>query len=146
MRNQDQFYLSVNLLGSGNHCSLPMEIGFCKAAMPRFYYNSLTGECEKFTYGGCGGNKNNFLTKESCLKECKKEEVNGKRYVPFGSKLVSKFFFPLADLSEQKMTTIVMTSGQEIQIFYLFLREVINQIYVTLLLIVSTYVCPFPFC
>nr|XP_058970983.1 U-actitoxin-Avd3q-like [Pocillopora verrucosa] len=62
--------------GSGNHCSLPMEIGFCKAAMPRFYYNSLTGECEKFTYGGCGGNKNNFLTKESCLKECKKEEVN----------------------------------------------------------------------
>ena len=47
---------------------------------------------------------------------------------------------------EQKMTTIVMTSGQEIQIFYLFLREVINQIYVTLLLIVSTYVCPFPFC
>lgn len=44
------------------------------------------------------------------------------------------------------MTTIVMTSGQEIQIFYLFLKEVINQIYVTLLLIVSTYVCPFPFC
>lgn len=102
MRNQDQFYLSVNLLGLGNRCSLPMEIGFCKAAMPRFYYNSLTGECEKFTYGGCGGNKNNFLTKESCLKECKKEEVNGKRYVPFGSKLVSKFFFPLADLSRAK--------------------------------------------
>ena len=102
MRNQDQFYLSVNLLGSGNHCSLPMEIGFCKAAMPRFYYNSLTGECEKFTYGGCGGNKNNFLTEESCLKECKKEEVNGKRYVPFGSQLVSKFFFPLAELSRVK--------------------------------------------
>ena len=56
------------------------------------------------------------------------------------------FFFLWLISPEQKMTTIVMTSGQEIQIFYLFLREVINQIYVTLLLIVSTYVCPFPFC
>lgn len=56
------------------------------------------------------------------------------------------FFFLWLISPEQKMTIIVMTSGQEIQIFYLFLREVINQIYVTLLLIVSTYVCPFPFC
>ena len=56
------------------------------------------------------------------------------------------FFFLWLISPEQKMTTIVMTSGQEIQIFYLFLREVINQIYATLLLIVSTYVCPFPFC
>ena len=56
------------------------------------------------------------------------------------------FFFLWLISPEQKMTTIVMTSGQEIQIFYLFLREVINQIYVTLLLIVSTYVCLFPFC
>ena len=56
------------------------------------------------------------------------------------------FFFLWLISPEQKMTTIVMTSGQEIQIFYLFLSEVINQIYVTLLLIVSTYVCPFPFC
>ena len=56
------------------------------------------------------------------------------------------FFFLWLISPEQKMTIIVMTSGQEIQIFYLFLREVINQIYATLLLIVSTYVCPFPFC
>ena len=56
------------------------------------------------------------------------------------------FFFLWLISPEQKMTIIVMTSGQEIQIFYLFLREVNNQIYVTLLLIVSTYVCPFPFC
>lgn len=67
-----------------------------------FYYNSLIGECEKFIYGGCGGNKNNFLMKELCLKECKKEEVNGKWYIFFGSKLVSKFFFFLVDFFRVK--------------------------------------------
>lgn len=59
-----------------NPCNLPKEIGLCKAAIPRFFYNSLTGECEEFTYGGCGGNGNNFEKKEKCLKECKKEEVH----------------------------------------------------------------------
>ncbi|CAH3137112.1 unnamed protein product [Pocillopora meandrina] len=52
-------------------CNLPKFQGPCRAAIPRFYYNSDTGECEQFIYGGCDGNANNFDTKEECEKKCK---------------------------------------------------------------------------
>uniref|UniRef100_A0A8C2R8W2 BPTI/Kunitz inhibitor domain-containing protein n=1 Tax=Capra hircus TaxID=9925 RepID=A0A8C2R8W2_CAPHI len=42
----------------------------CKALRPRYFYNAETGDCEQFTYGGLGGNKNNFLTLEDCMKTC----------------------------------------------------------------------------
>jgi hypothetical protein len=49
-------------------CKLPLkpakgEIA-CEAYMPRFYYNSAKKSCQEFIYGGCGGNENNFVTKE----------------------------------------------------------------------------------
>ena len=51
---------------------LPPVTGLCKAYMPRFYYNNKTNECEDFVYGGCGGNGNNFETKEVCEKTCER--------------------------------------------------------------------------
>ncbi|KAK2169029.1 hypothetical protein NP493_1203g00012 [Ridgeia piscesae] len=51
-------------------CKLPAAPGLCLAYFPRWFFNSKTGKCEKFIYGGCGGNKNNFLTKEECDKTC----------------------------------------------------------------------------
>eukprot|EP01083_Nonionella_stella_P176128 615475_1 len=51
-------------------CSLPSETGLCKAAFPRFYYNSETERCESFTWGGCGGNANNFVTLPECIVAC----------------------------------------------------------------------------
>eukprot|EP01083_Nonionella_stella_P272683 924796_1 len=51
-------------------CQLPMEVGPCEAAMPRYYYNTKTEKCEEFTYGGCGGNGNNFETMEKCQNSC----------------------------------------------------------------------------
>ncbi|XP_029026207.1 kunitz-type protease inhibitor 2 [Betta splendens] len=44
--------------------------GPCRAAIPRWFYNSKTGNCEQFVYGGCGGNKNNYLSQESCVATC----------------------------------------------------------------------------
>lgn len=38
--------------------------------MPRFYYDNATKKCEKFIYGGCGGNENNFETKMKCVFAC----------------------------------------------------------------------------
>ncbi|CAF0923944.1 unnamed protein product [Rotaria sp. Silwood1] len=51
-------------------CKLPKLTGPCRASFQRFYYNSATKSCESFTYGGCQGNKNNFLTKAECEKAC----------------------------------------------------------------------------
>uniref|UniRef100_A0A8C5WTJ8 BPTI/Kunitz inhibitor domain-containing protein n=1 Tax=Laticauda laticaudata TaxID=8630 RepID=A0A8C5WTJ8_LATLA len=59
-------------------CQLPKAEGWCKASFPRFYFNAATGNCEKFIYGGCGGNKNNFFTLEQCRAACQhsgKEEI-----------------------------------------------------------------------
>nr|Q9TWG0.1 RecName: Full=KappaPI-actitoxin-Avd3b; Short=KappaPI-AITX-Avd3b; AltName: Full=Kunitz-type serine protease inhibitor kalicludine-1; Short=AsKC1 [Anemonia sulcata]AAB35413.1 kalicludine 1, AsKC1 [Anemonia sulcata=sea anemones, toxin, Peptide, 58 aa] [Anemonia sulcata] len=51
-------------------CLLPMDVGRCRASHPRYYYNSSSKRCEKFIYGGCRGNANNFHTLEECEKVC----------------------------------------------------------------------------
>ncbi|XP_025095647.1 tissue factor pathway inhibitor-like [Pomacea canaliculata] len=51
-------------------CSLPSETGPCKAYFPRFFFNTNTGSCEQFIYGGCDGNANNYLTVEDCQATC----------------------------------------------------------------------------
>ncbi|XP_076360449.1 actinia tenebrosa protease inhibitors-like [Tachypleus tridentatus] len=54
-----------------NDCHLEPETGPCKAYIPRFYFDKETGTCEQFIYGGCGGNANNFETKDECHAICK---------------------------------------------------------------------------
>ncbi|BHF75710.1 hypothetical protein SprV_0501880600 [Sparganum proliferum] len=46
-------------------CFLPVKPGMCAAHMPRFYFDARDGTCKSFVYGGCGGNKNNFLSKHA---------------------------------------------------------------------------------
>ena len=36
----------------------------------RYYYDSATDSCNQFSYGGCAGNGNNFLTAEKCEEFC----------------------------------------------------------------------------
>ena len=54
-------------------CNLPPKPGPCKAAIPRYYFNPRTYNCERFTYGGCRGNANNFKTLEECKASCLRE-------------------------------------------------------------------------
>ena len=53
-----------------NTCLLPEETGPCRAYFPRFYFNKRAGKCQKFIYGGCDGNANNFRTKRACNEKC----------------------------------------------------------------------------
>jgi len=53
-------------------CDLEPETGTCRGSFERYYYNSASGECEAFEYGGCDANANNFEDKETCEMRCKK--------------------------------------------------------------------------
>lgn len=51
-------------------CQLPAKVGNCRALIPRWYFNSQSGRCEPFHFGGCGGNGNNFFTVDACRAQC----------------------------------------------------------------------------
>jgi hypothetical protein len=68
-RNFQENLDSANSLNS-DPCLKIKEVGMCKAAIPRFYFDQTTSSCKKFIFGGCRGNENNFATKESCKKQC----------------------------------------------------------------------------
>jgi hypothetical protein len=53
-----------------DRCLLPPEAGECDAAIPRVYFNARSGRCERFIWGGCGGNENNFDNAEDCEAAC----------------------------------------------------------------------------
>ncbi|XP_077064713.1 kunitz-type protease inhibitor 2 isoform X2 [Siphateles boraxobius] len=49
-------------------CLADAQTGRCRASIRRYHYNN--GTCQPFTYGGCGGNKNNYETEEICMTSC----------------------------------------------------------------------------
>nr|XP_022311783.1 eppin-like isoform X4 [Crassostrea virginica] len=53
-------------------CSQPKVVGPCRAAFRRFWYNRRTNQCERFIYGGCRGNENNFETLQECQTRCQR--------------------------------------------------------------------------
>ena len=68
---------------NGNKCKLPRDPGPCRAAIPRYFYNTNTQRCEIFIYGGCRGNDNNFRTIRDCLRQCSSSKhllINTKSY------------------------------------------------------------------
>ena len=48
-------------------CALPADGGRCRGNFERWAFNEATGDCERFAYGGCGGNGNRFMCKEMCM-------------------------------------------------------------------------------
>ncbi|NP_001035185.1 tissue factor pathway inhibitor 2 precursor [Danio rerio] len=51
-------------------CLLQIEEGTCNDDIQRFYYNTISQQCEEFSYSGCGGNQNNFRSFVECQKTC----------------------------------------------------------------------------
>ncbi|XP_043227121.1 papilin-like [Amphibalanus amphitrite] len=53
-------------------CLLRPRPGPCQHYLPQFYYyNADLAACFAFIYGGCGGNRNRFVTKEACESHCR---------------------------------------------------------------------------
>nr|CDS26432.1 Kunitz protease inhibitor [Hymenolepis microstoma] len=55
---------------TSSDCESPLDPGLCLALFPRWGFDKLVGKCRKFTYGGCGGNGNNYQSKKECRKAC----------------------------------------------------------------------------
>ncbi|XP_037502293.1 BPTI/Kunitz domain-containing protein, partial [Rhipicephalus sanguineus] len=60
-------YSAVGLNPVCNETKYP---GPCAGYFPRYFYNNVTKTCEKFIYGGCRANGNNFVTLEECQNTC----------------------------------------------------------------------------
>ena len=58
-------------------CSQKRDSGICPGNVPRFYFEKSLGMCQLFSYGGCGGNSNNFEILDQCVAHCggPKEDV-----------------------------------------------------------------------
>lgn len=67
-------------------CKLPSSQGPCRAAMPRWYFNKDTKNCEQFVFGGCMPNENNFFTESECENACEAyiphQELNNNNELP----------------------------------------------------------------
>uniref|UniRef100_A0A915Q5B9 Papilin n=1 Tax=Setaria digitata TaxID=48799 RepID=A0A915Q5B9_9BILA len=59
-----------------NPCELPKISGPCSGKHKRYYFNTETSRCERFEYGGCLGNSNNFLQLADCESKCLSSEEN----------------------------------------------------------------------
>ncbi|GFR67590.1 papilin [Elysia marginata] len=51
-------------------CYQPASAGPCLAAFSRYYYNKTEDQCLAFIYGGCGGNQNNYASRQDCARDC----------------------------------------------------------------------------
>ncbi|KAI2652072.1 Papilin [Labeo rohita] len=56
---------------SSSVCSFARDVGSCYEWTSRFYFDSSSGSCSQFWYGGCEGNGNNFISNEECEQTCK---------------------------------------------------------------------------
>lgn len=53
------------------YCLAASKVGRCRGSFPRWYYDPKDQLCKSFTYGGCLGNKNNYLREEECSLACR---------------------------------------------------------------------------
>lgn len=56
-------------------CEQPLEEGPCQGKYSRWNYDETSGECKEFTYGGCHGNQNRFVTKQECENSCRHDSI-----------------------------------------------------------------------
>jgi len=55
---------------SDDICGQKMEVGPCRGYFQRWFHDPESKSCKQFTFGGCRGNSNNFLSMDDCQKIC----------------------------------------------------------------------------
>lgn len=70
-----------------DQCLLAVKYGsmFCNSTVTpetRYYYNHRNGRCRQFTFTGCMGNSNNFMSYGTCIKACMPEQIEFVKSAP----------------------------------------------------------------
>ncbi|XP_072896604.1 papilin isoform X3 [Hemitrygon akajei] len=60
-----------------SHCQLLFANGPCTDWTVRWFFIPESAVCNRFWYGGCHGNQNNFETEDECLRQCKRTALEG---------------------------------------------------------------------
>uniref|UniRef100_A0A8C2Z9H3 Si:dkey-117n7.5 n=1 Tax=Cyclopterus lumpus TaxID=8103 RepID=A0A8C2Z9H3_CYCLU len=53
-------------MSAADRCLEPMSEGACSEYVLLWYFHPRSGECRPFVYGGCGGNRNQFASRQEC--------------------------------------------------------------------------------
>ncbi|EPQ20065.1 Kunitz-type protease inhibitor 2 [Myotis brandtii] len=61
---------SSDIFNYEEYCTAKVATGPCSASFPCWYFDAKNNSCDRFIYGGCWGNKNNYLSEEACLSRC----------------------------------------------------------------------------
>ncbi|XP_030767480.1 spondin-1 isoform X2 [Sitophilus oryzae] len=79
-------------------CMQDSDQGPCQGYYNRWYFDSRKLMCVPFVYGGCRGNKNNFLTSEECMGSCSivRDALSGINPAPSTSSSTSQTRFRTA--------------------------------------------------
>ncbi|CAG5927553.1 unnamed protein product [Menidia menidia] len=59
-----------HFVSATGRCLEPMSEGACSDYVLLWYFHGQSGECRPFVYGGCGGNQNQFSSRQECLSWC----------------------------------------------------------------------------
>lgn len=59
-------------------CSFIPDKGPCRGEFDRWYFDSKSGLCRTFKYGGCMKNKNNHISESDCIDTCVKPKQKSK--------------------------------------------------------------------
>ena len=84
-------------------CRQSAETGPCRARKTRYFYDVSIGDCRQFTYGGCNGNANRFLTIDNCRNVCR-----GVDHVPAETTQLTTKQWKIA--KHDKITTAITTT------------------------------------
>lgn len=57
-------------------CYQPLDLGYCRGSIQRYYHEPKTRSCQAFSFSGCGGNRNNFMSLPECQDSCLSASVN----------------------------------------------------------------------
>ncbi|KRZ12820.1 Papilin [Trichinella zimbabwensis] len=58
------------ILSLHSSCLQSPERGPCNSELKRWYYDPEERQCKEMIYSGCGGNENNFISKDDCQRRC----------------------------------------------------------------------------